>query len=94
MNSTDDITLVNGFPIPTRSTRKKTVAVTLMFCFTLVAYLVGYGDAANSLHTSAMAWAFSLSVAVVTGYIFGAVLDNSHVIAKFNATQSDTAKSP
>jgi hypothetical protein len=34
------------------------------------------GDPTNTLHTSALAWAFSTTIFVLGGFIFGAVYDN------------------
>ncbi len=62
--------------IPKRSTRRRIVYVTLIFCYAMIALLSFIGDADNSLHQSALSWAFSLSIFVIGGYIFGAVIEN------------------
>ena len=72
----EDIVLVNGIPLPLRSTRKWIVVGTLLFCAAIISGIVWKGDPVNTLHTSALAWAFSSSIAVIMGYVFGAVYDN------------------
>ena len=72
----EDVVMVNGIPLPLRSTRKQIVVGTLLFCATVIGGVIWKGDPTNTLHTSALAWAFSTSVAVIMGYVFGAVYDN------------------
>jgi len=62
--------------LPKKSTRRNIVYATLIFCFLLIGYLVYNGDPENSLHESGLAWAFSTSIFVIGGYVFGSVLDN------------------
>lgn len=80
-----DMVLINGIPLPTRQTRKQIVVSTLIFCWTIIIYVVGWGSPTNSLHESAMAWAWGASLAVVSAYVFGAVIENFSVM-KSNAT--------
>ncbi len=79
-NGTDDLVIVNGLPLPTRRQRKRLVVITLVFCALTIGYVVGWGDPANSLHTSALAWSFGTAVATLFAYVFGAVADNLNVI--------------
>lgn len=74
--ATEEIVTVNGIPLPLRKTRKQIVSATLLFCAAIIVGVVWKGDPTNTLHTSALAWAFSSSIAVVMGYVFGAVYDN------------------
>ena len=46
---------------------------TVAFCVGLIAFLVWNGQAENSLHQSALAWAFALFGGVLAGIGFGAV---------------------
>ena len=62
--------------LPKRSTRRNIVYATLVFCFLLIGYLVYAGSPDNSLHESGLAWAFSTSIFVIGGYVFGSVMDN------------------
>ena len=66
--------------MPRRRTRRAIVVATLTFCVGIINFTTIWGDPANSLHTSAQAWAFSLAAAVISGYIFGAVWDNQNVL--------------
>ncbi len=66
--------------MPRRSTRRSIVYVTLSFCAVLSAYVIGWGDPANTLHTSALSWAFTLAGMTIGGYIFGATFDNANVL--------------
>ena len=76
MANEDEVILSNGLPLPTRQTRKQLVIATLLFCWLIISYVVGFGEPDNSLHTSALAWAFASSMGVVFAYVFGAVFDN------------------
>lgn len=80
----EDIVYVNGMPLPSRATRKKLVVGTLLFCGSLIVGVVTQGDPANTLHASALAWSFSISIAVIMGYVFGAVFDNANVLKMQN----------
>jgi len=75
-----DITFVNGLPIPTRTTRKQLVIGTLIFCASMIAYVVIKGEPTNSLHSSALAWSYTLMGATLFAYVFGAIMDNFNVI--------------
>lgn len=59
-------------PPPSRTTRKAMVAGVLFGCAVLIGFVVGWGDPQNTLHQSGMSWAFSLSGAMLGGYLFGA----------------------
>ncbi len=56
--------------LPKRRTRRRIVVVTLFACFSLIGWIVAEGDPTNSLHESAMAWAFWMSMFVIGGFIF------------------------
>ncbi len=71
MSETDKTSMM-----PKRSTRRNIVYATLIFCFLLIGYLVYAGSPDNSLHESGLAWAFSTSIFVIGGYVFGSVIDN------------------
>lgn len=62
--------------LPKRSTRRNIVYATLIFCFIIIGYLIYNGNPDNSLHESGLAWAFSTSIFVISGYVFGSVIDN------------------
>jgi ABC-type antimicrobial peptide transport system permease subunit len=66
----------NNIPLPTRGTRKKLVIASLLFCWTTIIYIVLKGDPTNSLHTSALAWAFASWLATFGAYVFGAAWEN------------------
>ncbi len=66
--------------MPRRRTRRRIVYATLFICSQLVGYVVVWGDPANTLHASALSWAFTLAGMTIGGYIFGAVWDNQNVI--------------
>lgn len=70
---------VNGIPLPTRKTRKQIVISVLIFSWAVIAYIVIWGSPTNSLHESALSWAYSSMVAVVFAYVFGAITDNYNV---------------
>lgn len=72
----EDIVTVNGIPLPLRKTRKHVVYTTLGFCGAVIAAVTYAGDPANTLHVSAQSWAFGTSIAIIMGYVFGAVADN------------------
>ena len=66
--------------MPRRRTRRRIVYATLLACAQLVLYVVVWGDPANTLHASALSWAFTLAGMTIGGYIFGAVWDNQNVL--------------
>lgn len=49
--------------------------VSLALCFFLIGFLVINGNPDNSLHQSALAWAFTGSFAILGGFGFGKVLE-------------------
>lgn len=59
-----------------RSTRRAMVAGVLAGCAALIGFVVGWGNPDNTLHTSALSWAFTLSGAMLGGYLFGATWEN------------------
>jgi len=69
-----------GIQAPTRRTRRIIVSVTLAYCYATIGLILVFGSQDNSLHQSALSWAFSLSMFVIAGYIFGAVFDNKSMI--------------
>lgn len=75
-----DYAIVNGLPLPSRKTRKGIVIYTMLFCTLLICVLLFKGTPGNSLHESALAWAFSVYAGVVFAYVFGAVIDTYNVL--------------
>ena len=73
---------------PRRSTRRTIVYVTLVFCYALIAATAWLGDADNSLHQSVLSWAFSLSIFVIGGYIFGAIIENGSLRQFYDSRKS------
>lgn len=69
-------------PAPSRSTRKALVAGVLFGCAVLIGFVVGWGEPTNTLHTSALSWAFSLSGAMLGGYLFGVTWEAVKVAGK------------
>jgi hypothetical protein len=66
----------------TGTARRNFVVVSLLFHWSLIGAILVYGDASNSLHTSALGWAFVASIATFSAYVFGAVWDNLIVSRK------------
>ena len=67
---------VNGLPLPKRSTRRKIVYGTLIYCALVIVGILAFGTPGNTLHESGLAWAFATFIGVVFAYVFGAVFDN------------------
>jgi hypothetical protein len=65
---------------PRRRTRRGIAIGTLVGCGLIIFYTVIHGDPGNTLHQSALSWAFTLAGATIGGYIFGAVWDNAQVL--------------
>lgn len=76
----EEYVVVNGIPLPNRRTRRAIVVYTLAFCSLVVGLVLWLGNPTNSLHTSALAWSYSVFVAVVWAYVFGAVADTYNVL--------------
>lgn len=70
------------FPLPTRKTRKEITVGTLLFNAFIIVEVVFNGSATNSLHESALTWAYTSSLILIMGYVFGAVMDNFNVMRK------------
>lgn len=68
--------MVNGLPLPKRSTRRRIVIGTMVFCAAVIVGVLWKGDPANSLHVSALSWSYATFIGVVFAYVFGAVFDN------------------
>lgn len=58
------------------NTRRWTISISLIFTWSLIVYLVVSGSPTNSLHESALAWAFMTNIAVLFAYSFGTVVTN------------------
>lgn len=61
--------------LPTRKTRRIFSAVAGIFSLLLIVAIVCIGDPDNSLHQSALSWAFSMSMFVMAAYVFSAGYD-------------------
>jgi ABC-type antimicrobial peptide transport system permease subunit len=72
--------LKTGALLPTRRTRRNIVIATLLFCWTVIGWVVMNGSPDNSLHQSALAWSYATFIGVIFAYVFGAVLDNWNII--------------
>jgi cytochrome bd-type quinol oxidase subunit 2 len=48
-------------------------SIALAFCFVLIGYIVLKGSPTNSLHESALAWAFVVTGGTLAGIGFGAI---------------------
>ncbi len=65
---------------PTWRNRRRVIFLTLLFCAGIVAYVTVWGDPASRLHET-VAWAaFGLAGVVISGYVFGAVIDDANVM--------------
>jgi len=62
--------------IASHRTRRNIVICSLLFTWALIVVIVCYGSPTNSLHTSALAWAFVSNIGVLFAYSFGTVLTN------------------
>lgn len=71
---------ISGVPLPNKTIRKNIIVATLLFCWSLIVWLIADGKPDNSLHTSALAWAFGTSIMVTMAYVFGAVADNFNML--------------
>lgn len=55
--------------LPSKTTVTIVVFASLIFCFGIITKVVLDGDPDNSNHASALAWSFSLLIAIVVGLI-------------------------
>lgn len=56
-----------------KRTRTWFAAGSVIFCIFVIVWLIFHGHAGNTLHESALSWAFTLMGAVLAGVGFGAV---------------------
>jgi hypothetical protein len=47
--------------------------VTLLFCASVIVWIILYGKGDNSLHASALSWSFSIAAGVLAGIGFSVV---------------------
>lgn len=79
--NTNTVEMLPGFAettlleLPSRKTRRTIVVFTLLMCWIVITAILLNGDSLNSLHSSALAWAFSLNAATLFAYVFGSVVD-------------------
>lgn len=73
-------TLNNHIYLPTRSTRRKIVVFSLLFCWGLLIFIAGWGDPANSLHTSLASWVLFSWMGMVAAYVGGASWENVKIM--------------
>ena len=73
--------------VPTRRARKRIVSGTLPFCALLIAWIVGWGDPASGLHSTALISAFTLVGVIVNVYVVGSVVDNYNVVKRGPASE-------
>lgn len=67
-------------PAPTIAWQSKRIARevargTLIFNGLVIAYLIRFGESANSLHVSALSWAFTLSGSVILATLGGQAIE-------------------
>jgi hypothetical protein len=62
--------------VPSIRTRRNFVIATMLFTWAIIAFVLLKGEASNTLHTSALAWAFMTNGAVIGAFIFGVGWDN------------------
>ena len=70
----DDVTKINEDYVASVTTRRRIVVISLLFTWVLIGLIVWQGDPANSLHASALSWAFVANMAVLFAYSFGIVV--------------------
>lgn len=58
-------------PLPSKDVRLGIVCAVLLFCILVIGFCLLRGDPANSLHQSALAWAWTL-IGAVTAFYLGA----------------------
>lgn len=76
----NNYTLNNGIFLPTRRTRGRILVASLLFCWGLIIFIAGWGDPANSLHTSLASWAFFSWMGMVAAYVGGASWENVKIM--------------
>lgn len=74
-------TVDDALYLPTRSTRRKIVVASLLFCWAIIGYITHYGNPDNSLHQSIASWAFFSWIAIVFSYAIGAGYENQKVLS-------------
>jgi uncharacterized membrane protein len=71
----DDLTTVSAPDLPGHTARRNFVIASLLFHWALIGLVLCFGKPDNSLHSSALAWAFAASTATFVAYVFGMALD-------------------
>ncbi len=72
---TEEVTRLDSEYVASSTTRRRIVVTGLLFTWALIGLIVYAGDPANSLHSSALAWAFVTNVLIMFAYSFGIVVN-------------------
>jgi hypothetical protein len=56
-------------------TRRSIIVVSLVYIYSLIAYLLIVGNPENSLHQSALSWSFIASLGIIFAYSFGIIIN-------------------
>jgi hypothetical protein len=70
--------------LPSMRTRRNFVIATMLFTWAIIVFVLLRGEASNSLHSSALAWAFATNAAIIGAFIFGVGWD--HYVAQSTRT--------
>lgn len=68
------VTEISSEYVASSQTRRRIVVSGLFFTWAIIVWCIAKGDPNNSLHTSAMAWAFSTNILLTFAYSFGTIV--------------------
>lgn len=71
---TEENTTVQPEFVASSRTRRNIVLASLIYSWVVIVVLLSTGEPTNSLHTSALAWAFATNMAVLFAYSFGTII--------------------
>jgi ABC-type antimicrobial peptide transport system permease subunit len=76
----EDTPIIPSFTLPGLRARTNFVIAITLIHFTLIGCLLVWGDDTNSLHTSAMAWAWGAYIALMSAFLFGVNIDVKNLL--------------
>jgi len=75
-----NFTKTDNLYLPTRTTRRRIVIFSLLFCWGLIIFIAGWGNPENSLHQSLVSWSFFSWLGIVAAYVGGASWENVKIM--------------
>jgi len=74
MSEEDSVVMLDTQYVASSVTRRRIVVFTLLFTYSMIVWILLYGSPTNSLHESALSWAFGTNIITMFAYSFGTII--------------------